>query len=216
MAQMLGRVSVALKSGFVFCELLCASPPLIRIRLANGECTALVRHALLASLWNGRAVVVTSSVHLVMEGTEMLVVLGVREVTPSDTPAALCLTQCLVAPRIALTDATIRKSTPIAELCARRGTRPDLTCSVVFKSLPIPFKNGMGEMIAFDFRDESGKIRAVSFSPECHELDARLRIGGRYRVTGGRCKKADVRFNETSHEFEMVLDASACVEEFDS
>ena len=143
----------------------------------------------------------------------MLVVLGVRDSTPADAPAALCVAPSAVPVRIELTEAVVRKSTPIAELCARRGTRPDLTGVVVFKGPSISFKNGLGEMIAFEFEDDSGKIRAVAFSPECHELDSRLRIGGRYHVTGGRCKKADARFSETMHEYELVLDASACVEE---
>jgi hypothetical protein len=215
---MLGQVSNALNSGSVVCEMLSATPPVVRIRLTNGECTALVRHALLASLWKGRVVVITSSVHLLMEGTEILVVLGVRDATPADAPAAFspCNNNNIPSsdiPLLQIADTQMRKSTPIADLSSRRGTRPDLTGKVAFKGKPIPFKNGAGEMIPFQFEDESGKIRAVAFSPECHELDTKLRIGGTYRITGGRCKKADARFSETSHEFELVLDATTSVQE---
>lgn len=218
--MMLGNISNALNGGgFVVCDMIGAAPPLVRVRFSNGECTALVRHALLASLWNGHnnEVVVTSSVHLIVDGKDVLVILGLRDATAADRPAELgvAIAPCAVAPCITSTDASpvMRKPTPIAELCARRGTRPDLAGAVVYKGLPIPFKNGTGEMIAFELQDESGKIRAVSFSPDCHALDARLRVGGRYRLTGGRCKKTDGRFGDTGHEFELVLDASVLVEE---
>lgn len=197
--------------GAVTCHMLSASPPSIKIRLnTNDECTALVRQAMLASVRPGMKVVITSSVLLRIQETTVLVVLGMRDATPADTPAAAVLSP--PASPTTHTPPTRMQATPIVDVCIRRGTRPDIAAELVFKGPPIPFNNGAGELVIFIFQDNSGKIRCVAFSPQCYELDAKLHQGNRYRVTGGRCKKADTRFGETSHEFEIILDASTCVE----
>ena len=206
-------ISAALKSGFVVCEMISASPPWIRIGWLNHECTALVRHALLVSLWTNKVVVVTSSVLLKHEAKDVLVVLGFRAATPSDRPAASPANRALVEGSVPppVDPSVQRTSTPIAALCARRGSLVDITCEVVFKGQPTPFKNGTGESIVFEFEDSSGRIRAISFSPDCHILDARIHVGGRYRIRGGKCKKADARFNPAGHDYELILDANVRV-----
>lgn len=202
--------------GVVTCDMLTASPPSIKIRLnTNDECTALIRHAMLASVRPRMNVVITSSVLLRHQETTVLVVLGMRDATPADAPAVLSppaspTTHTTHAPH---TPPARIKATPIADVCIRRGTRPDIQAELVFKGPPIPFNNGAGELITFIFQDHSAKIRCVAFSPQCYELDAKLHKGNTYRITGGRCKKADTRFGETSHEFEIILDATTCVEE---
>ena len=203
-------ISTALHSGFVSCEMTSASPPLIKLQWLNHESTALVRHALLASLWKNSAVVVTSSVVVLYDKQEMLVVLGIRLATPTDMPAAAPVPLDVVGVLIPPPGdhCAHRPATPIAELCARRGSCPEIVCEVVFKGQPTLFKNGTGESIAFEFKDHSGQIRAISFSPDCHVLDARIEIGGRYRIRGGRCKKADERFDPTGHAYELILDAN--------
>jgi len=203
-------ISAALHSGFVDCAMTNSSPPLVKLSWLNHECTALVRHALLASLWKNTTVVVTSSVVVMYEKQEMLVVLGIRLATPNDMPAAAPTPRELVGVVIPTPEdrCAHRPATPIAELCARRGSSPEIICEVVFKSQPTLFKNGTGESIAFEFKDSSGRIRAIAFSPDCHVLDARIEIGGRYRIRGGRCKKADARFDSTGHEYELILDAN--------
>jgi len=210
-SEMLRDVHIAFESGFVWFEMLSVTPPLLKLRFGNCECTVLVRPALIASLRGKTNIVVTSSVCLVRDGEEILIVLGVRDAIPSDQLGVM------VKPdetRVEVCDLPLMHApTPIAELCTRRGSRPDIKCFIASKGDPISFKNGSGELIAFVLEDASGKIRAVSFSPDCHSIDARLRVGGCYRITGGRCKKSDSRFNEVDHEYELVLDASALIAE---
>jgi hypothetical protein len=184
----------------------------VNIQIVGGSCTALVRPAVLVSLWERPIlnIVVSSSVVVPWDGEDVLVVLGFREALPSDIHAVMSTEDVEFVPLSVDAQATL-PSTLISDLCARRGCRPDFIGKIVFKSQPIPFKNGNGEMIAFVFEDASGKIRAVSFSPDCHSLDARLQEGCRYRITGGRCKKSDSRFSEAAHAYELVLDVGVVI-----
>ena len=97
------------------------------------------------------------------------------------------------------------------EGAARPGTSHG---KVMNKSSIKPFKNGLGQLFDFHISYGISIIKCVAFSEQADRLFTSIEPTKHVKISGGRLKKANTKFNTTGHPFELQCDSTTMIVNF--